>query len=82
MESSGTEQRTNTKFCSKLDKTAIETLEMLVRVYGDAALSQKMVHKWFERFCGGAESTEDEQRSSHPSTLKTDENMSKINKMI
>lgn len=40
----------------KLGKMATETHEMFIRLYGDAAVSQKMVHKWFERFRGGAES--------------------------
>jgi hypothetical protein len=55
---------------------------MLVRVYGDAAVSRKAVYMWFERFRGGAESTEDEQRSGLLSTSTTDENVSKINEMI
>jgi hypothetical protein len=38
------EQRKNMNFCFKLGKTATETHEMLVRVYGDAAVSKKMVH--------------------------------------
>jgi hypothetical protein len=66
------------KFCFKLDNTATETHEMLVGVCGDAAVSRK----WFERFCGGAESTEGEQRSGRPSTWTTDEHVSKINEMI
>jgi transposase len=30
-----------------------------------------MVYKWFERFRGGGESTEDEQRSGRPSNSTT-----------
>jgi histone-lysine N-methyltransferase SETMAR len=82
MESSEIEQRTNIKCCFKLGKTATGTHEMLVKVYGDAAVSRKTVYKWYERFRGGAESTEDEQRSGRPSTSTTDENVSKINEMI
>jgi hypothetical protein len=58
MENSEIGQRTNMKFCFKLGKTAKETHEMLVRVYGDAAVSRKSVYKWFERFRGGGDSTE------------------------
>jgi hypothetical protein len=68
MESSEIEQRTNMKFCFKLGKTATETHEMLVGVYRDAAVGRRTVHKWSERFRGGAESTEDEQRSGCRST--------------
>jgi hypothetical protein len=55
---------------------------MVVRVYGDDAVSSKAVYNWRERFRGGAESTEDEQRSGRRSTSTTDENVSKINEMI
>jgi transposase len=53
---------------------------MLVRVYGDAAVSWKAVYKWLERFHGGgAESAEGEQHSGRPSTSTTDVNVSKVN---
>jgi histone-lysine N-methyltransferase SETMAR len=78
MESSEIEHRTNME-CFKLGKTATESHEMLIKVYGEAAVSRKTVYKWIERFHGGAE---DEQRSGRPSTSTTDENVSKINEMI
>jgi hypothetical protein len=82
MESCEVKQRTNMKFCFKLGETVRDTNEILVKVYGDVAMGQKMVFKLFECFCGGAELTEDEQRSDHPSTSTTDEIMLKINEMI
>jgi hypothetical protein len=45
-------------------------------------VSRKTPYKWFERFRGGAESTEDEQHSGRPSTSPTDENTSKIYEMV
>jgi len=42
------------KFCFKLQKSAKETLEMLKLVYGDAAVTMKMVYKCFERFYNGS----------------------------
>ena len=65
------EQRINMKFCFKLQKSAKETHEVLKLVYGDAAVTMKMVYKWFKQFCNGCESVEDEQRSGRPSTSKT-----------
>jgi hypothetical protein len=82
MESSEIDQRMDMKFCFKLGKTATETHEMLVRVYGDAAMYRRTVYKWFERFRGGAELTADVQRSGRPPISETDENVSKINEMI
>jgi len=43
------DQRLHIKF--ELDKTAPETDEMLLRVYGQDAVSRKCVHDWSARFC-------------------------------
>ena len=43
---------------------------MLKLVYGDAAVTMKMVYKWFGRFRNGCESVEDEERLGRPSTYK------------
>jgi len=59
------------KFCFKLQKRAKETQKMLKLVYGDAAVTMKMVYKRFERFHNGCELVEDEERSGCPSTSKT-----------
>ena len=48
---------------------------MLQLVYGDSAVTMKMVYKWFERFRNGCESVEDEEKSGHPSTSKTPEDV-------
>jgi len=69
------EQRINMKFCFKLQKSAKETYEMLKLVYRDAAVTMKTVYKWFERFCNGCESVEDEESSGRPSTSKTQDNV-------
>jgi len=57
------EQRINMIFFFKLQKkSAKETHEMLKLVYGDAAVTMKMVYKWLEPFRNGCESFEDEER--------------------
>jgi transposase len=81
MESSDCE-RVNMKFCFKLGKSATETHEMFVEVYGDAVITRKTVYKWSERFRSGSESIDDEERPGRPSTSCTDENISKVNEMI
>ena len=55
---------------------------MLKLVYGDAAVTMKMVYKWFKRFHNGCESVEDEERSGRPSTSKIQENVERVSKMI
>jgi len=76
------EQCINMKFCFKMQKSAKETHEMLKLVYGDAAVTMKMVYKRFERFRKGCESVEDEERSGRPSTSKTQENVVRVSEMI
>ena len=75
-------QRINMKFCFKLQKSAKETHKMLKLVYGDAAVTMKMVYKWFERFRNGCESVEDKERSGRPSTSKTQEKVERVSEMI
>jgi hypothetical protein len=69
-------------FYFKLGKSATETHEMLVEVYGDAAITRRTFYKWSERFRSGSESIDDEDRPGRPSTSCTDENISKVNEMI
>ena len=76
------EQRINMKFCFKVQKSAKETHEMLKLVYGDAAVTKKTVCKWSERFHNGCELVEDEERSGHPSTSKTQENVERVSEII
>jgi len=76
------EQCINVKFCFKLQKSAKGTHKMLKLVYGDAAVTMKMVYKWFKRFHNGCESVEDEERSGCPSTSKIQENVDRVSKMI
>jgi len=56
------------KFCFKLQKRAKETRELLKLVYGDAAVTMKIVYKWFERVRNDCESVEEEERLGRPST--------------
>ena len=53
----------NMKFCFKLQRSAKETHEMLKLVHGDAAVTMKMVYKWFKQFHNGCELVEDEEQS-------------------
>ena len=78
----GHKQRINMKFCLELQKSAKETHKMLKLVYGDAAVTMKMVYKWFERFLNGCELVEDKERSGRPSTSKTQENVERVSEMI
>ncbi|XP_068526633.1 protein GVQW3-like [Anas acuta] len=72
------EQRYAIKFCVKLGKTGKETHDMIKKVYGDAAMGRSGVFEWHKLFREGRERVEDDDRSGHPSTSKTNKNMSRV----
>ncbi|GBM04678.1 Putative uncharacterized protein FLJ37770 [Araneus ventricosus] len=76
------EQRVNIKFCFKLGKTATETHEMLVKVYGVDAVSKKCVFEWFKRFRDGKENVKDEPSSARPPTSTTPDNIERVRRML
>ena len=71
-----------TKLCYKLGKTATETCEMFVHVFGRETVSRKCVYECFKRFREGQETTEDEPRSGRPSTSRTPEMIEKMRQML
>jgi hypothetical protein len=74
------EQRVCIKFCVKLGKTAIETLEMLRRAFGEHSLSRTAVFEWLSSFKAGQVSAKDDEGSGRPSISKTTENFEKISR--
>ncbi|GBM57467.1 Putative uncharacterized protein FLJ37770 [Araneus ventricosus] len=76
------EQRVNIKFCFKLGKTATETHELLVKVYGVEAVRKKCVFEWFKLFRDGKEYVEDEPRSDQPPTSTTPDNIERVRRML
>ena len=55
---------------------------MLKLVYDFAAVTMKMVYKWFKQFCSGCESVEDEESLGHPSASKTQGIVERVREMI
>ena len=43
------EQRVAIKFCVKAGKSAVETIELINKVYGSAAMSRAIVYRWYAR---------------------------------
>jgi len=80
--SSGMEQRTNIKFCFKLGKTAVETLEMMRQVYGDNCLSRAQIFRWHARFKSGVEMIEDEARPGRPFSVCNEALIAKVRERI
>jgi hypothetical protein len=69
------EQRVCIKFCVKLGKSAMKTLEMLHEAFGVHSLSRIAVCEWYSRFKPSQVLVEDDERSGRPSTSKTTENL-------
>ena len=64
---SNREQRLNSVF--SMEKNRKETMEMLVKAYGDATMKRTALHKWYSRYENGYESVMDEQRSGRPTSI-------------
>ena len=47
------EQRVAIKFCVKAGKSAVETIELVNKAYGSAAMSRAIVYRWYARFRDG-----------------------------
>ena len=66
------------KFCVKVSKSAVETIELINKAYGSAAMSRAIVYRWYARFRDGREDVKDDARSGRPSTARTDENVESV----
>ena len=66
------------KFCVKAGKSAVETIELINKAYGSAAMSRAHVYWWYVRFRDGREDVKDDARSGRPSTARTDENVESL----
>jgi hypothetical protein len=66
------------RFCMKLGKSAVETLEMLYEAFEEHSLSWTAVFEWHSRFKAGRVSVEDDERSGRRSISKMTENVEKI----
>ena len=75
-------QRAAIDFCVKLGKTFTETHQMLQNAYGNDCLSCTQVYEWFRRFKSGRETLDDDERSGHPRTGFSVENIKKVREFI
>ena len=76
------EQRVVIKFCVKASKSAVETIELINKAYGRAAMRRANVYRWFARFRGGREEMKDDARSGRPTTARTDENVESVRRLL
>jgi hypothetical protein len=71
-------QRWAIKFCTKLNKKAAETYELLRQAYGKSALSYAQVTRWVKKFKESQKGVEDDHCSGRPSTSQIDKNESRV----
>ena len=76
------EKRVAIKFCCKVDFSAAESVELIQKAYGDAALSRTTIFEWHKRFREGRESVKDDERSGRLTTSRTDDNIAAVDKMV
>ena len=62
------EQRVAIKFCCKVDFSATKTVELIQKVYCDAALNLTTIFEWHKRFREVRDSVKDDERSDRPTT--------------
>jgi hypothetical protein len=60
------EQTVAIKFCFKAGLSATETLVLVQKAYGNEALNQSNIFKWYYLFQDGRELVEDEERGGRP----------------
>ena len=65
------EQTVTIKFCVKASRSAVATIELINKAYGNAAMSHANVYRWYARFRDVREEVKDDARSGRLST--TDE---------
>jgi len=57
------------EFWVRLGKSVSETLQLIHQAYGDGAMRQAVVFKWWKRFRYGETIVKDEPCSGRPSTM-------------
>ena len=70
------------KFCVNASKSAVETIELINKAYGSAAMSRAIVYRWYSRFRGRREDVKDDARSGRPSTARTYENLESVRRLL
>ena len=60
----------------------METIELINKSYGSAAMSRAIVYRWYACFRDGRENVKDDARSGRPSTARTDENVEFVRLLI
>jgi hypothetical protein len=66
------EQRINIKFCAKTGTSTNETLVLLRATCDEYSMKKSSISEWHRRFKEGQEDMQDDSKSGHPKTQRTD----------
>ena len=70
------------KFCFKVYFSATKSVELIRKAYDDAALSRKTIFEWHKPFREGRDSVKDDESSGWPTTSRTDDDITAVDKMV
>ena len=72
------EQRVAIKFCFTAGLFAIETLVLVQKAYGNEAVNQSNVFRWYSRFQDGMRLVEGDERCGRPKSTRTEVNITAV----
>ena len=70
------------KFCVKVGKSVVETIELINNAYDSTAMSRANMYRRYAHFRDGREGVKDDDRSGRPSTARTDENVESVHRLL
>ena len=79
---SGNGQRVAIKFCFKAGLSVTETLVLVQKVYGNEALNQSKVFRWYSQFRDGRELVEDDERGGRIKLIQTEVNIAAVADLV
>jgi len=74
----GNEQRVAITFCFKAGVSATETLVLVQKAYGNEALNQSNIFRWYSPFWDWRELVEDDDRGGCPKLTWTEVNIAAV----
>ena len=78
----GNEQRVAIKFCFKAGLSVTETLVLVQKAYGNEALNQSNLFRWYSQFQNGRDLVEDDEGGGHLKSNRTNVNNAAVADMV
>ena len=72
------EERICIKVCFKLEKSLVETIEMIQKAFGDECMGKTQIKEWYKHFKNSHTSVVSDLRSGRPSSTITPENIERV----